>query len=83
MAWNVFILKFLSGQIFLHWSVVTLKGQVEFQNKNIYTTFHQAPLFIIILNPKRLFQDLIFSQLVLGVLGGVRLTETKVLLVSL
>ena len=28
------------GQIFLHWAVATLKGQVGFQNKKFQTTFH-------------------------------------------
>ena len=30
----------LSGQIFLHWAVATLKGLVGFQNKKLQTTFH-------------------------------------------
>jgi hypothetical protein len=33
----------LSGQIILHWAAATLKGRVEFKNKN------SRPLFIIIL----------------------------------
>ena len=36
----------LSGQIFLHWAAATLKGLVEFQNKN------SRPLFTIIFNSK-------------------------------
>ena len=36
----------LSGQIFLHWAVATLKGLGEFQNKN------SRPLFTIIFMSK-------------------------------
>ena len=38
----------LSGQLFLHWAAVNLKGLVEFQNKKI------RPLFTIIFNSKML-----------------------------
>jgi hypothetical protein len=45
----------LSGQIFLHWAAATLKGHIEFQNKNFLD--HFSPSY---LSQKWSIQDLRF-----------------------
>ena len=55
-----------SGQIFLHWAAVTLKGLGEFQNKKF------RPLFTIIFKLKNdNFKTRDFSPLIKSVLAGV------------
>ena len=57
----------LSGQIFLHWAAVTLKGLSEFQNKK------SRPLFTIIFKLKNdTFKTRDFTPLIKRVITGVR-----------
>jgi hypothetical protein len=55
----------LSGQLLLQWAAATQKGLVKFLNKKT------RPLSLLYLTQKCWFQDLNFSLLNLGVLGGV------------
>jgi hypothetical protein len=63
----------LSGHLFLHWALATLKGLVKFQNEK-----KTRPLFTITFNSKMLVSrsEILVYILILGVLGFVTYNET-------